>query len=121
MVSCPVQIAAGAGPLHINAGPCLVVLAPRGLGGPPRRTMARHSKLQKHVLSLYRQFLRTGREKPGFLPRIQAEFRKNASIPRADVMHIEYLLRRGQRQLAQLRDANTRQMGTFVQAKPEEQ
>ncbi|KAG6928226.1 succinate dehydrogenase complex assembly factor 1 [Chelydra serpentina] len=43
--------------------------------------MARHSKLQKQVLSLYRQFLQAGKEKPGFLPRIQAEFRKNASIP----------------------------------------
>uniref|UniRef100_A0A452I0K9 Complex 1 LYR protein domain-containing protein n=1 Tax=Gopherus agassizii TaxID=38772 RepID=A0A452I0K9_9SAUR len=75
--------------------------------------MARHSKLQKQVLSLYRQFLRAGKEKPGFLPRIQAEFRKNASIPRMDVMHIEYLLRRGQRQLKQLRDVNTKQMGGF--------
>ncbi|TFJ95790.1 Mical3 protein [Platysternon megacephalum] len=81
--------------------------------------MARHSKLQKQVLSLYRQFLRAGKEKPGFLPQIQAEFRKNASIPRMDVMHIEYLIRRGQRQLEQLRDVNTKQMGTFVKTKPE--
>ncbi|XP_029961223.1 succinate dehydrogenase assembly factor 1, mitochondrial [Salarias fasciatus] len=80
--------------------------------------MSRHSKLQKQVLSLYRQFLRAGRDKPGFLPRIRDEFRENAAIRRTDVMHIEYLYRRGQRQLDQLRDSNTKQLGSF--SKPRE-
>ncbi|XP_034975251.1 succinate dehydrogenase assembly factor 1, mitochondrial [Zootoca vivipara] len=84
------------------------------------RPMARHSKLQKQVLGLYRSFLRAGKDKPGFLPRIQAEFRKNAQIPRTDVMIIEYLVRRGQRQLEQLRDAHTKQMGAFVRTEQEE-
>ncbi|XP_060114038.1 succinate dehydrogenase assembly factor 1, mitochondrial [Heteronotia binoei] len=83
--------------------------------------MARHSKLQLQVLSLYRNFLRAAKDKPGFLPRIRAEFRKHAQIPRADVMRIEYLLRRGQRQLEQLRDVHTKQMGVFVKTKSEEQ
>lgn len=81
------------------------------------RTM-RHSKLQKQVLALYRQFLQAGREKPGFVPRIREEFRVNARIKRTDVMHIEYLYRRGQRQLEQLRDVNTKQLGSF--SKPTE-
>ncbi|XP_040051571.2 succinate dehydrogenase assembly factor 1, mitochondrial [Gasterosteus aculeatus] len=75
--------------------------------------MARHSKLQKQVLALYRHFLRAGRDKPGFVPRIRDEFRENAGIKKTDVMHIEYLFRRGQRQLEQLRDVNTKQLGSF--------
>lgn len=75
--------------------------------------MARHSKLQKQVLALYRQFLQAGKDKPGFVPRIREEFRVNARIKRTDVMHIEYLYRRGQRQLEQLKDINTKQLGSF--------
>uniref|UniRef100_A0A3Q1EV45 Complex 1 LYR protein domain-containing protein n=1 Tax=Acanthochromis polyacanthus TaxID=80966 RepID=A0A3Q1EV45_9TELE len=82
--------------------------------------MSRHSKLQKQVLVLYRQFLRAGRDKPGFIPRIRDEFRENAGIKRTDVMHIEYLYRRGQRQLEQLRDANTKQLGSFSKAKDQD-
>ncbi|XP_018604438.1 succinate dehydrogenase assembly factor 1, mitochondrial [Scleropages formosus] len=76
--------------------------------------MARHSKMQMQVLSLYRQLLRAGRYKPGFLMRIRSEFRENASIPKNNVMHIEYLYRRGQRQLEQIKDANTKQLGAFT-------
>ncbi|CAI9623025.1 unnamed protein product [Staurois parvus] len=76
--------------------------------------MIRHSNLQKQVLSLYKQFLRAGKDKPGSLPQIQHEFRKNAKIPRTDVMRIEYLVRRGRRQLEQLKDVNTKQLGVFI-------
>ncbi|XP_066495098.1 succinate dehydrogenase assembly factor 1, mitochondrial [Tiliqua scincoides] len=82
--------------------------------------MVRHSKLQKQVLALYRNFLRASKDKPGFLPRIRAEFRKNAQIPRTDVMYIEYLVRRGQRQLEQLQNAHTKQMGAFVKTNLED-
>ncbi|XP_060712129.1 succinate dehydrogenase assembly factor 1, mitochondrial [Hemiscyllium ocellatum] len=75
--------------------------------------MARHSKLQKQVLSLYKQFLRAAKEKPGFMPLVCSEFRRNSKIPRTDVMHIEYLLRRGQRQLELLRNSNTKQLAAF--------
>lgn len=84
---------------------------------PTASTMVRHSKLQKQVLSLYRQFLRAGQDKPGFLPRIREEFRTNAAIQKTDVMHIEYLCRRAQRQLEQLRDVNTKQLGFFSNTK----
>ncbi|KAG9488133.1 succinate dehydrogenase assembly factor 1, mitochondrial [Eleutherodactylus coqui] len=82
--------------------------------------MIRHSKLQKQVLSLYKQFLRAGKDKPGFVPRIQHEFKKNAKIPRTDVMHIEYLLRRGWRQLDQLKDVHTKQLGAFIRTSSED-
>ncbi|XP_056302571.1 succinate dehydrogenase assembly factor 1, mitochondrial [Danio aesculapii] len=75
--------------------------------------MVRHSKLQKQVLALYRQFLRAAQDKPGFIPRIRDEFRTNAAIKKTDVMHIEYLYRRAQRQLELLKDANTKQLGSF--------
>ncbi|XP_074872687.1 succinate dehydrogenase assembly factor 1, mitochondrial-like isoform X1 [Carettochelys insculpta] len=120
MVSCPLPTTAGTGPVHVKVGPGPPVPAPpHARSGSPSSTMARHSQLQRHVLSLYRQFLRAGKGKPGFLPRIQAEFRKNAGIPRTNVLYIEYLLRRGQRQLQQLRDTNTKQMGTFGKPKVE--
>ncbi|XP_056275335.1 succinate dehydrogenase assembly factor 1, mitochondrial [Pseudoliparis swirei] len=80
--------------------------------------MARHSKLQKQILNLYRHFLRAGRDKPGFVPRIRDEFRENAGIKKTDFMHVEYLLRRGQRQLEQLRDNNTKQLGSFSRPDP---
>ncbi|XP_062341545.1 succinate dehydrogenase assembly factor 1, mitochondrial [Osmerus eperlanus] len=79
--------------------------------------MVRHSKLQKQVLSLYRQFLRAGQDKPGFLPRIRDEFRENSRLKKTDVMHIEYLYRRGERQLEQLKDVNTKQLGTFSKSR----
>uniref|UniRef100_A0A4W4E1N8 Complex 1 LYR protein domain-containing protein n=1 Tax=Electrophorus electricus TaxID=8005 RepID=A0A4W4E1N8_ELEEL len=79
--------------------------------------MVRHSTLQKQVLSLYRQFLRAGRDKPGFLPRIREEFRSNAAIKKTDVMYIEYVYRRAQRQLEQLKDVNTKQLGFFCKPK----
>lgn len=80
-------------------------------------TMVRHSKLQKQVLSLYRQFLRAAQDKPGFIPRIRDEFRANAAIKKTEVMHIEYLYRRGQRQLELLKDVNTKQLGSFSKSK----
>ncbi|XP_006002677.1 succinate dehydrogenase assembly factor 1, mitochondrial [Latimeria chalumnae] len=82
--------------------------------------MVRHSKLQKQVLGLYRQFLRAGKEKPGFLPRIREEFRTNARIPKSEVMYIEYLFRRAQRQLELLKDPCTKQLGAFVKPRREE-
>ncbi|KAG9328165.1 hypothetical protein JZ751_006434 [Albula glossodonta] len=67
----------------------------------------------------FNTFLRAGQEKPGFLPRIRDEFRQNARIPKTDVMHIEYLYRRAQRQLDQLKDVNTKQLGTFQKPRME--
>ncbi|XP_059807378.1 succinate dehydrogenase assembly factor 1, mitochondrial [Hypanus sabinus] len=80
--------------------------------------MVRHSKLQKQVLKLYKQFLRAAKDKPGSLPLIRDEFHKNSQISRTDVMHIEYLLRRGQRQLELLRESNTKQVTAFIKFNP---
>uniref|UniRef100_A0A8D0NBU6 Complex 1 LYR protein domain-containing protein n=1 Tax=Sus scrofa TaxID=9823 RepID=A0A8D0NBU6_PIG len=76
--------------------------------------MSRHSRLQRQVLSLYRELLRAGRGKPGAEARVRAEFRQHACLPRSDVLRIEYLYRRGRRQLQLLRSGHATAMGAFV-------
>ncbi|XP_012664608.1 succinate dehydrogenase assembly factor 1, mitochondrial [Otolemur garnettii] len=76
--------------------------------------MSRPSRLQRQVLRLYRELLRAGRGKPGAEARVRAEFRQHACLPRSDVLRIEYLYRRGQRQLELLRSGHATAMGTFV-------
>lgn len=83
---------------------------PRG----PAAAMSRHSRLQRQVLSLYRELLRAGRGKPGAEARVRAEFRQHACLPRSDVLRIEYLYRRGRRQLQMLRSGHATAMGAFV-------
>lgn len=75
--------------------------------------MVRHSKLQLQVLALYRQCLRVARDKPGAVDHVRTEFRKNADINKSEVMRIEHLLRRGQRQLESLRKPTTTGVGVF--------
>lgn len=61
---------------------------------------ARRSQLQREVLKLYRDFLVACRSKPKETKAIvQREFRKNANIERTDTIMIDYLLRRGKKQL----------------------
>lgn len=76
--------------------------------------MSRPSRLQRQVLSLYRELLRAGRGKPGAEARVRAEFRQHACLPRTDVLRIEYLYRRGRRQLQLLRSGHATAMGAFV-------
>lgn len=76
--------------------------------------MSRLSRLQRQVLSLYRELLRAGRGKPGAEARVRAEFRQHACLPRSDVLRIEYLYRRGRRQLQLLRSGHATAMGAFV-------
>ncbi|KAJ5514860.1 hypothetical protein N7463_004412 [Penicillium fimorum] len=59
--------------------------------------MARLSGLQRDVLSLYRKCLREIRNKPETVYR--AEFQKHLSVNKKDFSTIEYLLRKGNRQL----------------------
>ncbi|CAK43373.1 hypothetical protein M747DRAFT_231117 [Aspergillus niger ATCC 13496] len=65
--------------------------------------MARLSGLQRQVLALYRTCLREAGKKPivsNYLAALsKAEFRKNSSVSKKDFGAIEYLLRKGQRQL----------------------
>ncbi|KNA06173.1 hypothetical protein SOVF_183520 [Spinacia oleracea] len=71
------------------------------------------SGLQKQVLNLYRGFLRAARNK-SFEDRhqieliVSEEFHRNSKqVDRKDFVYIEYLLRRGKKQLDQLKNSDT--------------
>ncbi|KAJ4296111.1 hypothetical protein N0V88_004813 [Collariella sp. IMI 366227] len=64
----------------------------------------RLSGLQKEVLSLYRQCLRECRKKPeasrqNFRAFARTEFEKNIKIDKKNFAAVEFLLRKGRRQL----------------------
>jgi succinate dehydrogenase assembly factor 1 len=72
------------------------------------RKMARLSGMQKQVLSLYRSFLRAARTKPAESRKdiesfVGAEFRKNAKVDKKDFQSVEFLMRRGHKQLEMLK------------------
>ncbi len=62
--------------------------------------VARHSKLQRDILRVYRQLLRAADGREGMKEYIRNEFHKNSRvIDRKNVLQIEYLLRRAHKQL----------------------
>ncbi|ORZ12820.1 hypothetical protein BCR42DRAFT_453508 [Absidia repens] len=68
------------------------------MAGPVKR-----SGLQQQIISMYRECFRAAREKPKanrphFYKFIRQEFRKH-DIKKSDFATIEYMLRKGQRQL----------------------
>ncbi|GAB2269607.1 hypothetical protein Dimus_004532 [Dionaea muscipula] len=79
-----------------------------GVGSGPRL-----SGMQKQVLSLYRGFLRAARSKaPEDRAKMEsfvsAEFRRKAKlVDHKNFLYIEYLLRRGKKQLDQLKSPDT--------------
>ncbi|RCV39231.1 hypothetical protein SETIT_8G207000v2 [Setaria italica] len=83
------------------------------------------SGIQRQVLALYRGFLRTARLKaPEERHRIEsvvsAEFRDNArNVDRRNFVCIEYLLRRGKRQLEQLKNPDITGLATLEVKKGE--
>ncbi|KAF9730705.1 hypothetical protein PMIN06_006407 [Paraphaeosphaeria minitans] len=75
--------------------------------------MARLSGLQRDVLSLYRRCLRAARAKPvtnrgHFQALARNEFHKHRAVDKKDFSAIEYLLRRGRRQLEMYEEAGVR-------------
>ena len=73
------------------------------------------SRLQKEVLSLYRQCLKAAATRPGFVDSVRSEFRRNASVPKNETMRVEYLLRQGYKKLDMMRDPHVSGMGHFVE------
>lgn len=79
----------------------------------------RLSGMQKQVLSLYRGFLRAARSKSPDDRRcvesiVIAEFRRNAKeVDKKNFLYIEYLLRRGKKQLDQLKSPQTTGLSSF--------
>ena len=75
--------------------------------------MPGHSKIQVQVLKLYRQLMRAAKNKPGVAEHVRSEFKKNAIIPRSDTLRIEYLMRRGHRQLEVIKKSTVQSIGSF--------
>ena len=112
------KLGAGGGSACGGVSPLLPTVLARGsVPRGPAAIMSRHSRLQRQVLSLYRELLRAGRGKPGAEARVRAEFRQHAGLPRSDVLRIEYLYRRGRRQLQMLRSGHATAMGAFVRTR----
>lgn len=79
--------------------------------------MVRHSKIQKQVLGLYREFLKVSRTRPGLSEYIKSEFKKNAAIPKTNTLQIEQAFRRGVRQLEMLKRQDVKSVGVFTKEK----
>ncbi|XP_062098681.1 succinate dehydrogenase assembly factor 1, mitochondrial [Humulus lupulus] len=88
-------------------------------GGP------RLSGMQKQVLSLYREFLRAARSKSAedrckIESIVSTEFHNNAKqVDRKNYIYIEYLLRRGKKQLDQLKSPATVGLSSFDVSSPQ--
>ena len=76
--------------------------------------MTRRSQIQKQVLILYRNLLRMANSRPGMKSHIRAEFQRHKEIPKTNIMQIEYLLRLGNKRLAELKNGSIVSIGTFV-------
>lgn len=72
--------------------------------------MPKHSQIQLQILSLYKQFLKLSKDKPGLKEVIRSEFRKNAAIPKSD---IEYQFRLGKKQFENLKNSEVDSVGVF--------
>jgi len=75
--------------------------------------MAPRSRIQKQVLNLYKELLNITKPQPSLSEYIQEEFRRNAKLPKTDTIKIEYLLRRGWRQLDMLKTSSVSGGGVF--------
>ena len=76
--------------------------------------MPRHSKLQLHILSIYRQFLRAAKDQPQTIEFIKSEFKKNSSIPKKSTLQIEQIVRRADRQLETLKKPTSKGISVFT-------
>lgn len=77
-------------------------------------SMVRHSKIQKQILGLYREFLHVSKTQPDLGNYVRSEFKKNAKIPRTHTIQIEQIYRRGQRQLEMLKREDVKGAGVFT-------
>lgn len=79
--------------------------------------MPKHSQIQLQILSLYKEFLKLSKDKPGLKEIIRTEFRKNAKLPRTDTLRIEYQYRLGKKQLDNLKNSEVDGVGVFEREK----
>ncbi len=59
--------------------------------------------------------MRVAKDRPGAPERVRQEFKKNAVIPKKEIMRIEHLIRRSERQLEMLKKSTVSGLGVFQQ------
>lgn len=79
--------------------------------------MPKHSQIQLQILSLYKQFLKLSKDKSGLKEVIRSEFRKNAAIPKSDILRVEYQFRLGKKQFENLKNSEVDSVGVFEREK----
>lgn len=58
--------------------------------------------------------MRSCENKPGTKEYVRSEFRKNSTlIPKTDILRVEYLVRRAEKQLKVLQNDSVKDMGVF--------
>ena len=57
--------------------------------------------------------MRAAAGRPGTAEHIRGEFKKNKTIPKKNILMIEYLMRRAERQLNQLSKSSVQGVGVF--------
>ena len=79
------------------------------------KKIAKKSQFQLKVLSLYAQFVRLSKDRPGLLEKCRDEFRKGAQLSsKSDALLIDYKLRRAKNQLDMLKAKNARSVKIFT-------
>ena len=61
--------------------------------------------------------MRAGEKTPGLREHVRDEFKKNSQLSKTDILHIEYLIRRGKKKLKEIEIGSWISMGSFVKNK----
>ena len=78
------------------------------------KKLTKKSSFQLKILSLYAQFVRLSRERPGLLEKVRIEFKAGSQLsPKSDSLLIDYKLRRAKNQLDMLKANNVKQVKVF--------
>ena len=78
------------------------------------KKLAKKSPFQLRILSLYAQFVRLAKDRPGLLDKVRQEFRQASKLSiKNDSLLIDYKLRRARNQLDMLKANNVTAVKVF--------
>jgi len=76
--------------------------------------LIKYSPFQRKTLSLYAEFVRLAKNKPGLLERARSEFRAASKLnTKTDSLQIDFKLRRARNQLDMLKTSNVKAVKLF--------
>lgn len=75
------------------------------------RRITKKSQFHLQILSLYAQFIRLSKTRPGLLEKVRKDFREASTLhPKNDSLLIDYKLRRAKNQLDMLKSSQVKQI-----------